>query len=71
MIYGTVLACTVNQAGTVSELKRSEVLPLATSRIVNTYLCNQFNYVFALLISMSHFKSMNFYQSRPKIKLFL
>ena len=27
-------------------------------------------YVFALLISMPHFKIINFYRNRPKIKLF-
>ena len=31
----------------------------------------QFNPVFALLNSMPHFKSINFYQNEPKIKLFL
>ena len=46
--------------------KRTEILPLATSHIA--HLCN---YVFALLISMPHFKSINFYQNRLKIKLFL
>ena len=30
----------------------------------------QFNDVFALLISMPHFKSIKFYQRRPKLKLF-
>ena len=34
-------------------------------------LCNQFNHVFAVLISMPRFKSNNFYQTRPKIMLLL
>ena len=47
---------------------RSEMLPLATSHIA--HLCNQFNHVFALLISRPRFKSINLNQNRPKIKLF-
>ena len=35
------------------------------------HLCNQFNHVFAVLISMPRFKSNNLYQTRPKIKLSL
>ena len=36
------------------------------------HLCNQFNHVFALLISMSRFKSNNnLYQTGPQTKLFL
>ena len=45
------------------------VLPLVTSHIA--HLFNQFNYVFALLISMARFKCINFYQNRPIIKLLL
>ena len=33
------------------------------------HLCNQFIYVFAVLISTPRFKSNNIYQTRPKIKL--
>ena len=54
--------------------KRTEILPLATSRIAIAHLCIQFNHGFVLLISMismPYFKSINFYQNRPKIKLFL
>ena len=39
---------------------RTEILPLATSHIAIAHLCNQFNHVFALLMSMPHFKSINF-----------
>ena len=46
--------------------KRTKILPLATSFIANAHLRNQFNHIFALLISMSHLKSINFYQNRPK-----
>ena len=35
------------------------------------HFCNQFNHVFAVLISMPHFKSNNLYQTRPKYKLLL
>ena len=35
------------------------------------HLCNQFNHVFAMLISMPRFKSSNLNQTRPKIKLLL
>ena len=41
IIYGTTLI--VN--------KRTKILPLASSHIATAYLCNQFNHVFALLIS--------------------
>ena len=34
-------------------------------------LCNQFNHVFAVVISMPRFKSNNLYQTRPKIMLLL
>ena len=44
--------------------KRTKTLPLATSHIA--HLCKQFNHAFALLISMQRFKSINFYQNRPK-----
>ena len=50
---------------------RTEILLLATFHIAIAYLRNQFADVFALLISMLHFKSINFYQNRPKIKFFL
>ena len=49
--------------------KRTEILLLAISHIA--HLCNQFNCLFALLIPMPRFKSINFYQNRPEIKLFL
>ena len=35
------------------------------------HLCNQFNHVFAVLISTPRFKGNNFYQTRPKIKVLL
>ena len=35
------------------------------------YLYNQFNHIFTLLMSMPHFKNINFYQNRPKIILIL
>ena len=52
--------------------KKTEALPLATSHRANAHLCNRFSHVFALLelISMPHFKSINFYQIRFKIKFF-
>ena len=34
-------------------------------------LCNQFNHVFAVLISIPHFVRNNFYQARPNIELLL
>ena len=49
--------------------KKTEFLFLATSHIA--HLCNQFNYVFTLLVYMPCFKRNNFYQNRPKCKLFL
>ena len=36
-----------------------------------TRLCNPFDHVFAVLIFMPRFKSINLYQTRPKIKLLL
>ena len=47
-----------------------EILPLSISHI--THLCSQFNYVFALLmsISMPCFKSINFYQNSLKLSYF-
>ena len=45
-------------------------LPLATFHIATAHVCNQFNDVFTL-ISLPHFKSINFYQNRSKIKLIL
>ena len=47
------------------------MLQLAIFHITISRLYNQFNHVFALLISMPHFKSINFYQNRPKIRIFL
>ena len=44
------------------------MLPLATFRLANARLCNPFNHVFALLISMPHLNRI--YQNSPKIKLF-
>ena len=46
--------------------KRTEILGISTSHVVD--LCNQFNHVFAQLVSMPR---INFYQNRPKMKLFL
>ena len=48
-----------------------EILPLAASNIAIAYLCNQVNHFITLLISMPHFKILNFYQNRSKVKLFL
>ena len=49
--------------------KQTEILAIATSHI--THLCNLYYvHVFALLISMPGFHSINFYQNRPKVKLF-
>ena len=45
-----------------------ETLAIATSHIA--HLCKSYNYVFAPQISMPRFNSINFYQNRPKIKLF-
>ena len=52
---------------------RTEVLPLAIAHYPHTvtHLCNQFNHVFAVLISMPRFESNNLYQTRPKIKVLL
>ena len=47
----------------------TKILPLATSHIA--HFCYRFRYVFAGLISMPSFKSIDFYQNRLKIKLFL
>ena len=44
------------------------MLPLATALVV--HLRSQFNHVFALLVSMLHFKSINFCKNMPKLKLF-
>ena len=49
--------------------KTAEILPLATTLI--THLRSQFIHVFALLISMPRFKSINFCQNRPEIKILL
>ena len=49
--------------------KRNDILILATTHI--DHLCNQFNYVFALLISMPRFKSIYFYPNTPKLSNFL
>ena len=49
--------------------KRTKILAIATSPIAN--VCNYYNHVFTLLISMPRFKSINFYQNWPKFKLFL
>ena len=49
--------------------KRTDILSTATSHIA--LLWNLYNHVFALLISMPRFNSINFYQNRPKIKIFL
>ena len=47
--------------------KRAEILSLATSHFP-IYATSKFNHVFAQLISVPRFKSINFYQNRPKIK---
>ena len=58
MFFSELLACK----------KKPEILPLATALIA--CLRNQFNHAFALLIFMpARFKSINYYQNRPKIKL--
>ena len=43
--------------------KRPEILPLLNFHIA--HLCNQFNLVFALLILMPPFISINFCQNKP------
>ena len=48
--------------------KRTEILAVATSN--KTHLCNYYNDVFAMLISMPRFKCINFYENSPKIMLF-
>ena len=48
--------------------KRSEILAIAISHMA--HICNLYNHVFALLISMPRFNSINFYQNGPKIKIF-
>ena len=48
---------------------RTKILPLDSSHI--TQLCDQFNHVFAPLISMPRFENIKFYQNRLKIKLVL
>ena len=48
--------------------KKNEILPLTNALIA--HLHSQFHHVFALLISMPLFKCINFYQNRPKIKLY-
>ena len=40
-------------------------------RIIPAGCLTPFNRIFALLIFMSHFKSMNLYQNRPKIYLIM
>ena len=47
---------------------RAEILPIAIAYLALSR--NQFNHVFALLI-IPRFKSINFYQNRPKIRLLL
>ena len=49
--------------------KITEILTIATSH--KPHLCNYYNHVFALLISMPRFNSINFFQNWLKIKLFL
>ena len=52
--------------------KRTEIVPLATSHIAVAHFCNQFNYVFAQLISVPRFKKHWFLSKfRPKIQSFL
>ena len=53
-------------------IKRTEILRLAsTFCIAIVHLYNRLNHVFALLISMPYFKSINSSQNKSKIKLFL
>ena len=49
--------------------RRTEILAIAISHIA--HLRNPYNHVSALLISMPHFNNTNFYQNKPKTKLFL
>ena len=50
--------------------EKAEILPLATALIA--CLHSQFDHAFTLLIVMSgHFKSINYYLNKPKIKLSL
>ena len=49
--------------------KKTKILPLATSHIQPIYATSLI--MFTLLIPMPSFKSINFDQNRPKIKLFL
>ena len=48
--------------------KKTKILAIAISQIAHS--CNQYNHVFALLISMPCFNSINFDQNTPKIKSF-
>ena len=50
---------------------RTEVFTINHHGHTVAHLCNQFNLAFAVLISMPHFKGINFYQTRSKIKLLL
>ena len=43
--------------------KKAEIQTIATSHIA--HLCNWNNRVFALLISMPRFNSINFHQNKP------
>ena len=45
--------------------ERTKILVIATSHIAD--LCNQYNHVFALLLFMPRFSSINFYQNGLKI----
>ena len=40
--------------------RRTEILPLATSHLAIAHLCNQFNHVFALLISIPDSRALTF-----------
>ena len=46
---------------------RTEVLSLASPTYCSPFM-QQFNHVFAILISMPRFKSINFDQTSPEIK---
>ena len=50
--------------------KRTEILHLATSHIAIAHLRNQFNNVFALLISKPHVKSIIFIKIGLKLSYF-
>ena len=50
--------------------KRTEIRAIATFHSDIAHFCNYYNHVLALLISLPRFNSINFYQCKPKFKLF-